>query len=89
MNLEQIITLSPDIIDKLRTAVEIGKWENGTLLTQEQSQISMQAVLLWEHAHLPKAKQTGYIDMGKKTHEDHCETPQPKEDEQFKPIRFV
>lgn len=89
MNIEQALNLSPEIIDKLRTAVELGKWESGVKLTQDQLQTCMRTVLLWENKHLNESQRTGYIDMGHKTHEDHCETPQPAEDEQFRPIRFV
>ena len=49
MNIEQMLAvLDPDIVSRLKTAVEIGKWPNGIVLTQEQRQICMQAVIEWE-----------------------------------------
>jgi len=35
-------------IDKLQTAVEIGRWENGDKLTDKQRDSAMQAVMLWQ-----------------------------------------
>ena len=44
MNIEQMLSiLDADIVARLKTAVEIGKWPNGVVLTTEQRQISMQA----------------------------------------------
>ncbi|KAA8734749.1 DUF1315 family protein [Acinetobacter qingfengensis] len=89
MNIEQILkTLTPEIVAKLKTAVEIGKWDNGVALTQEQREICMQAVLIWEHKHLPEAERTGYIDRGTKEEDEHCDSHDPQQDEEFKPIRF-
>ena len=43
-----IENLNEDIIDKLKLAIEIGRWENGDKLTPEQIESSMQAVMLWQ-----------------------------------------
>lgn len=89
MNIEQMLnTLNPEIVEKLKTAVEIGKWPNGVALTKEQRQTCMQAVLVWEHKHLPEAERTGYIDRGTKEEDEHCDSHDPKDDE-FQPIRFT
>jgi len=68
-----LAALTPEIVDRLRTAVEIGKWPNGDRLTPEQRATSMQAVLIWEMKHLPENQRTGYIDKGKKEGEA-CDT---------------
>ncbi len=37
MNIEQMLSvLNPEIVERLKTAVEIGKWPNGVALTKEQ-----------------------------------------------------
>lgn len=83
MNIEQMLAiLNPEIVQKLKTAVEIGKWENGIALTKEQRQMSMQAVLAWEHTHLPEEQRTGYIDRGSKKEGEEC-------DDEPQPIRFI
>ena len=90
MNIEQMLAiLDPDIVERLKTAVEIGKWPNGVALTQEQRQICMQAVIAWEHQNLPEKQRTGYIDKGKKEDGDECDSHEPQHDAEFKPIRFV
>ncbi len=55
MNIEQMLAvLNPEIVERLRTAVEIGKWPNGVALTPEQRQTCMQAVYAWEMKNLPE-----------------------------------
>ena len=90
MNIEQMLSvLDPEIVQRLKTAVEIGKWPNGVALTQEQREIYMQAVLAWEYKHLPEEERTGYIDRGKKKEGEVCEDDHHKTEPEFKPIRFV
>lgn len=89
MNIEQMLAvLNEDIVNRFRTAVEIGKWENGVALTAEQRATCMQAVLAWEHKHLPEEQRTGYIDRGTKQEDEHCDSHQSSNDDEFRPIRF-
>lgn len=89
MNIEQMLAvLNEDIVNRFRTAVEIGKWANGVALTQEQRETCMQAVLAWEHQNLPEEQRTGYIDRGTKKEDEQCDSHQPAHDEEFQPIRF-
>lgn len=62
--------LSPEIVAKFRTAIEIGKWDNGDKLSPEQRQTCMQAVMIWEYEHLPINERTGYIP---KKGDDGCD----------------
>lgn len=49
MSIEQIIdTMTPDVYQRLMTAVELGKWPDGTPLTAEQKENSLQLVMLWQ-----------------------------------------
>jgi uncharacterized protein YeaC (DUF1315 family) len=67
MNIEQMLAiLNPEIVERLKTAVEIGKWPNGIALTKEQREICMQAVIAWELKNLPEEQRSGYIDRGTK-----------------------
>lgn len=45
---QTIANLNQDVINQLKNAVEIGRWENGDKLTAEQLESAMQAVMLWE-----------------------------------------
>ena len=40
--------LNVETINKLRTAVEIGRWDNGDKLTEKQKESALQAVMLWQ-----------------------------------------
>ena len=88
MNIEQMLAvLDPEIVSRLKTAVEIGKWPNGIVLTAEQRQTCMQAVYAWEMKHLPETERSGYIDRGTKEEDEYCDSH--VEEPEFKPIRFV
>ena len=41
--------LTPEIVEKFRTAIALSKWEDGSRLTDEQRQTCMQAVMVWDH----------------------------------------
>ena len=74
MNIEQMLAiLDPEIVQRLKTAVEIGKWPNGVVLTQEQRSICMQAVIAWEAQNLPEEERSGYIDRGTKEEGEECD----------------
>lgn len=53
--------LTPETYDTLKLAMEIGKWGDGTKLTQEQKELTMQAMILWEQNNLPEEERTGYM----------------------------
>lgn len=71
MNKDDILSaLTPEVVNNFRTAIELGKWPDGRKLTAEQRQTCIQAVLVWEHEHLPATERTGYIHKPKK--EEAC-----------------
>ncbi len=80
--------LTPDVVDRLRLAVEIGKWPDGRRLSQEQRETCMQAVLAWEMRHLPEEQRTGYIDKGEKDGEA-CDDPEHTHHDGDAPIKFL
>ncbi|HCR0074511.1 TPA: YeaC family protein [Klebsiella aerogenes] len=49
MDIEQIIaSMTPELYQRLATAVELGKWPDGVALTPEQKENSMQLAMLWQ-----------------------------------------
>ncbi len=48
---EVVAALTPDIYQRLATAVELGKWPDGVPLTQEQKENCLQMVMLWQSRH--------------------------------------
>jgi uncharacterized protein YeaC (DUF1315 family) len=52
MKYQQFVdSLDDKTINKLKTAVEIGRWENGDKLSEQQRESAMQAVMLWQAKH--------------------------------------
>lgn len=67
MNYQQMIdTMSPEVYESLRLALELGKWPDGRPLTPQQKEDTMQAVIAWGEKHLPAEQRIGYIDRGHK-----------------------
>jgi len=70
-----IETMTPDVYRRLKTAVELGKWPDGSLLTPEQRQQSLQAVIAWGERHLPQSERVGHINKGHKAGQE-CDEPE-------------
>ena len=62
-----IATMTPEICDNMRRAVELGKWPDGRVLSKEQREMCMQDVLTWEAKHLPEEQRTGYMEQACKS----------------------
>lgn len=78
MNYQQMIdTMSPEIYQSLRQALELGKWPDGRALSAQQKEETMQAVIAWGEKHLPPEQRIGYIDRGHKAG-DSCDEPEEK-----------
>lgn len=57
MNTEQLVsTITLEAYERLLYAVETGKWPDGTVLTKEQRDNCMQAVMLYQSKHNTEAE---------------------------------
>jgi len=73
MDYQQLIdTMSPEIYQKLKRSLEVGKWPDGKPLTAGQRHQTMQAIIAWGENHLPENERVGYIDKGDKAG-DSCD----------------
>lgn len=72
---QTVQTLDRGTIEALREAVALGRWPNGTRLTAEQRGLCLEAVLAWEHRHLPPEEHTGYVPSPKDACGSEPETP--------------
>lgn len=62
MMIEDILkVMTPDLYQRFRRAIELGKWPDGRQLSQEQMATCIQSVIAYEAAHLPPEQRTGYI----------------------------
>lgn len=59
--------LDPEIYQRFKQALELGKWPDGRVLSKEQKEICLQAVMLFEAAQgKQESDRVGYIDREKK-----------------------
>lgn len=65
-------TITPDIYSRLKTAVEIGKWETGDKLSIAQIENAMQLIIAYESRYLSVSERVGYLATAKK--KPPCET---------------
>jgi hypothetical protein len=66
MNFKTLIEqLDPEMYQRLKLAVEIGKWGDGRALTQEQRELSLQAIIAYEVENkFPQSERIGFVDTG-------------------------
>jgi len=69
-----IDSMSPEIYQNLKRAIEIGKWPDGRTLSDDQRATVMEALIAWGAKHLPEEDRVGYIDRGHKAG-DVCDDP--------------
>ncbi|MGL6163620.1 MAG: YeaC family protein [Aeromonas veronii] len=50
--LQAIRQMPQEVYERLKTAVELGKWPDGKPLTDEQKATSLQAVMAWQAMHI-------------------------------------
>lgn len=59
--------ISPEIYERFKQALELGKWPDGRELTKEQKEICLQAIIVYEDAmDIPESERVGFIDKTKK-----------------------
>ena len=57
--LQELISLmNPSIYESVKSAIEIGKWHDGTRLNQQQVEHCMQILILYEARYLPVESHT-------------------------------
>ncbi len=87
MNLQQLLaSITPDIYQNLKRAVELGKWPDGNLLTSEQRGLCLQAVIAYEHRHLPPEQHTGFIPPEPHS---HCGSDGDAEHDHDQPLKWM
>ncbi|WP_168204225.1 DUF1315 family protein [Aliikangiella coralliicola] len=83
---QTVANLNPEVVQKLKTAIELGRWENGEKLTSEQVESAMQAVMLWEAQYIGNKENEPFI-VGSKGElytgkgKSHELTPAPEVDD--------
>ncbi len=61
-NAEDLLAMmTPEVYQNLKSAVELGKWPDGTALTPEQVESCMQGVILYESQNMSADERSGYM----------------------------
>jgi uncharacterized protein YeaC (DUF1315 family) len=62
MDLQKIIqSITPEVYQNIKSAVELGKWPNGVKLTKEQQQHSLQILIAYDAANAPYEQRVGFL----------------------------
>lgn len=60
--------LNPDVYQRLRRSLELGKWPDGRIMTPEQKTIAMEAVIVYEQSNqIPETERVGYMESACKS----------------------
>ncbi|MCR8924247.1 YeaC family protein [Dasania sp. GY-MA-18] len=70
---ELIAQLTPDVYQNFKRAIELGKWPDGTIVSDEQKAHCMAAVIAYEQKHVSAEQRVGYIDRGSKAEGELCD----------------
>lgn len=76
--------VTPVVYRTLKQSVELGRWPNGNKLSDQEREASLQALIAWEHEHLPEDQRIGYMPVS-------CQSSQKKtkqSDESASILRF-
>ena len=64
-NMQELLeSITPEIHEQLKTAVELGRWENGKKLTAEQKEHCLQAVIAYDLEYTDPEKRVGFLKGG-------------------------
>jgi uncharacterized protein YeaC (DUF1315 family) len=75
---ELLKQLGPEVYERFKRALELGRWPDGQQLTDDQRDHCMQAVITYDQLHLPEEQRVGYIDRGHKQ-DQQCDAPDTEE----------
>jgi hypothetical protein len=85
MNTEMLLgAMTPEIYDKLREAVEIGKWLDGSPLTDQQRDTCMQAVMHYQAKVLKSDQLMTVGENGKIVHKSRQQLQKEMSQDPFK-----
>lgn len=59
-------SLTPEVYERLKRAVETGRWPDGREVTAVQREHCLNAIITWGESHLPPEERVGFIDRGRK-----------------------
>ena len=58
---ELVESLTPDMVNDLKRAIEIGKFPDNRAVSEEQRELMIEATILYDALKLPEEERTGFI----------------------------
>ena len=62
---ELVESLTPDMVNDLKRAIEIGKFPDNRAVSEEQRELMIEATILYDALKLPEEERTGFIHRKK------------------------
>ena len=62
---ELVESLTPDMVNDLKRAIEIGKFPDNRVVSEEQRELMIEATILYDALKLPEEERTGFIHRKK------------------------
>jgi uncharacterized protein YeaC (DUF1315 family) len=62
MNLDDLLdALTPERYQTLKRGVELGKWDDGRSLTEDERSTALQVLIAWDARYKPEEERVGYL----------------------------
>ena len=58
-------SLTPDMVSDLKRAIELGKFPDGRVVSEEQKGLMIEATIIYDALKLPEEERTGFIHRKK------------------------
>ena len=62
---ELVESLTPSMVNDLKQAIELGKFPDGQVVSNEQRELMIEATILYDALKLPEEERTGFIHRKK------------------------
>ncbi len=87
--LEQLLaTITPSIYQNLQRAVELGKWADGRVLSKQQKQLCLQAMIAYGEKNLAEQERTGFVNMSDEKKNKRDAKVEELEHNKVQPLNF-
>ena len=60
-----VISLTPEMADSLKRAIELGKFPDGHVVSGQQRELMLEATIIYDSLKLPEQERTGFIHRKK------------------------
>ncbi|ROS01309.1 hypothetical protein EDC56_1738 [Sinobacterium caligoides] len=90
MDLEQLLErITPEIYANLQRAIELGKWHDGRVLSKEERQLCLQAVIAYGEKNLVEEERAGFVDMTEEKKKKRDNKIEQLEKAGVQPLNFI